>query len=401
MLAALAAAGTAHNIHSKMPQHDPEAWCGASLPRNVVQSTRTFVHGGRSHEVEVLQELPAVVAVRGFATAAECASLNEATDHWLSDPRSRRDRICNRKDCGCWFDVLLGDAAPAHRSSPAAALTNRTAALLRSLSDLSPEVSYAHVQPPRYLRMQTYNAPQWPDDAGAWCAPHCDSACNGEPLNRREAVAVAMASCRVAEEGGETSLSYGEVVYQATGVGDLVLFGLKQTDETADAAGRTEHAGCPVWRGEKLVATIRLAEGKGALDFPRWPTRAEAGHDYYDAPLPGQAPRLLKGDEVLARAQELGAMHEVSTVAARRARAMRETIGDKVERIKTELALDAALPLAQAVRAAQVAVGAHAGAGGAALAEGVTLAEQVEALLRELGIEVQATEAAAPLRDEL
>ena len=44
------------------------------------------------------------------------------------------------------------------------------------------------------------------------------------------AVAVAMASCRVAEEGGETSLSYGEVVYQATGVGDLVLFGLKQTD---------------------------------------------------------------------------------------------------------------------------------------------------------------------------
>ena len=46
MLAALAAAGTAHNIHSKMPQHDPEAWCGASLPRNVVQSTRTFVHGG-------------------------------------------------------------------------------------------------------------------------------------------------------------------------------------------------------------------------------------------------------------------------------------------------------------------------------------------------------------------
>ena len=59
----------------------------------------------------------------------------------------------------------------------------------------------------------------------------------------------------------------------------------------------------------------------------------EAGHDYYDAPLPGQAPRLLKGDEVLARAQELGAVHEVSTVAARRARAMRETIGAKVERI--------------------------------------------------------------------
>ena len=88
MLAALAAAGTAHNIHSKMPQHDPEAWCGASLPRNVVQSTRTFVHGGRSHAVEVLQELPAVVAVRGFATAAECASLNEATDHWLSDAKN-------------------------------------------------------------------------------------------------------------------------------------------------------------------------------------------------------------------------------------------------------------------------------------------------------------------------
>ena len=49
-------------------------------------------------------------------------------------------------------------------------------------------------------------------------------------------------------------------------------------------------------------------------------------------------------------------------------------LGEKVARIKTELALDESLPLAQAVRAAQAAVGAEP--------KGV-LAEQVDALLRE------------------
>ncbi len=60
------------------------------------------------------------------------------------------------------------------------------------------------------------------------------------------------------------------------------------------------------------------------------------------------------------------------------------TLGEKVARIKTELALDASLPLAQAVRAAQAAVGAEP--------KGV-LAEQVDALLHELGIDMGASAA--------
>jgi len=60
---------------------------------------------------------------------------------------------------------------------------------------------------------------------------------------------------------------------------------------------------------------------------------------------------------------------------------VKATLAEKVARIKTELGLDAALTLAQAVRLAQETLGTPP--------EG-TLAAQVEALLRECGIEVQA-----------
>ena len=283
----------AHNPLSKMPDA-PEAWCDASLPRNIVLESRTFLHGHTEYPVELLQEVPVVAAVRGFASESECADIVEMTNHWLRHPHSRRKEICGKKDCGCWYDVLMENhSAP----SSITALSNRTTALLRSLSGAVAD--YSEARPPGQVRVQLYNVQE--GDKGAWCAPHCDSACNGESLSDVPGLrAVAMVSCKVAEVGGETSLSMANVVYKPLTVGDLVVFGIKQDNERIDVDGRTEHAGCPVTHGEKWILTIRISEGPSASRPPDL-SASEAVHDFYDAPVPGQPLVLLKGSDVRSR----------------------------------------------------------------------------------------------------
>ena len=290
----------AHNPLSTMPR-TAEAWCDPGKARDVVLARQQFRHESLEYEVEVMQHVPLVAAVRGFAGAAECAEINRMTAHWLEEPRSRRDTICGKKDCGCWFDVLLDN----HTASPLQALNHRTAALLRSLSRA--DVDYSRARPVGMARQQLYNS--FAHDEGAWCAPHCDSACNGELLEKVKGIrAVAMVSCKVAEDGGETSLSRSNVIYRPHNVGDLVLFGLKQSNERMDADGLTEHAGCPVWRGEKWILTLRLGEEEPHADLGQI-TPAESIHDYYDAPVPGEPVVFLKGSDVLARRDHTRIQH--------------------------------------------------------------------------------------------
>ena len=98
-----------------------------------------------------------------------------------------------------------------------------------------------------------------------------------------------MVSCRVADVGGETSLSYANAVYRPLAEGDLLVFGLKQDNTIMDAEGRTEHAGCPVLRGEKSILTIRLAEGNVAPSAPLIDS-SQLQQDFFDTPVPGQSP---------------------------------------------------------------------------------------------------------------
>ena len=177
--------------------------------------------------------------------------------------------------------------------SPLVALNNRTAALLRTLG--SPGADYPRTQPPGQVRIQLYNVRG--NDPGAWCAPHCDDACNGEELRDAGMRAVAMVSCKVPELGGETSLSHARVLYRPTTVGDLIVFGLKQSNVQVDTDGRTEHAGCPVRRGEKWIVTMRLYEGGAEAAAPPKIVPAHRGHDFYDPPLVGQPLVLRKGSE--------------------------------------------------------------------------------------------------------
>jgi len=312
MLLLAAATPLSYNHLSKMPQEDAKAWCNETITRNVVLDTISFVDGSSSFEVDILQRVPVIAAVRGFASGAECEEVNRMTEHWISHPRSRHDKICRKMNCDCWYDVLMDHRA----ASLLVELNNRTARLLASLS--SSDADYSRVQPPAMIRPTVYNAGgHGTPGEQAWCPPHCDSGCNGELLstcrsarNEEECiVAVGMVSCRVAEAGGETSLSYGNVVFRPQHQGDLLLFGLKEDDERMDAEGRTEHAGCPVRKGEKSIVTIRLAEGDHAplpaISIEDGVARgAYDDSDYFETPLPGRPLAMLKGHELLWRQQQ-------------------------------------------------------------------------------------------------
>ena len=62
-----------------------------------------------------------------------------------------------------------------------------------------------------------------------------------------------------------------------------------------------------MWRGEKWILTLRLGEEEPHADLGQI-TPAESIHDYYDAPVPGRPPVLMKGDQVKRRRQAPGAV---------------------------------------------------------------------------------------------
>jgi hypothetical protein len=126
----------------------------------------------------------------------------------MQEPRSRQNAICNNDDgCGCWFDILVQRHSV---SSLVALLNNRTAALVQSMGN--DNVSYAGVQPQEHMRLTLYNVlgdagknALLGQEARPWCAPHCDSPCNGEPI-AGGMVAVATVTCKVPDIGGAASL---------------------------------------------------------------------------------------------------------------------------------------------------------------------------------------------------
>lgn len=71
------------------------------------------------------------------------------------------------------------------------------------------------------------------------------------------------------------------------------MFGLKETQDTYDAQGLTEHVGCPVWQGQKWITTMRLHEITRAKEL-------HSKHDYYIAPAHQTSELvMLKGSDVM------------------------------------------------------------------------------------------------------
>lgn len=93
---------------------------------------------------------------------------------------------------------------------------------------------------------------------------HCDGDCNNELHNLGGRVATAILYCIVPEKGGGTTFSRADIFvkpkkYMAT------FFTYKGKDGHMDE-GYTEHSGCPVYEGEKWIATVWMREGVSADD---------------------------------------------------------------------------------------------------------------------------------------
>lgn len=259
----------------------PQDWkCGEPPTPAVENRTWTDPITGLDHVLEILRHLPLVAAVRGFGTEDEIAELDHLTRQWAADEQSNWRSQCMRKDCGCWFDVV-----PDHdnNASSFARQNFRITALLHALS--SDVVDYSRARRADTIRLQLYNSfgqsgLDFARSDGGWCAPHSDFPCEGQPVQDGDVVAIAMLSYRVAERGGETTLSRGSVIYKPELPGDLILFGNKQSTDSHDLE-LSEHAGCPVWQGQKWITTARMKEGSYEWSKETW---LEA-KDYYVAPF--------------------------------------------------------------------------------------------------------------------
>jgi hypothetical protein len=89
--------------------------------------------------------------------------------------------------------------------------------------------------------------------------PHCDGSCDGEPHVATGRVATAVLYCKVPEAGGATTFTKANIFVKPKPLA-ATFFSYKGPDNRMDI-GFTEHSGCPVLRGEKLITTFWMREG--------------------------------------------------------------------------------------------------------------------------------------------
>eukprot|EP01031_Cornospumella_fuschlensis_P024473 gene24473-29578_t len=95
-----------------------------------------------------------------------------------------------------------------------------------------------------------------PDDQ---YTPHCDGACEGQAHVPTGRVATAVMYCKVPDKGGATTFSKSGVYVRPKRLA-ATFFSYKGPDNIMDT-GFTEHSGCPVLEGEKIITTFWMREG--------------------------------------------------------------------------------------------------------------------------------------------
>jgi len=89
--------------------------------------------------------------------------------------------------------------------------------------------------------------------------PHCDGDCTGQPQKIGNRVATMVTYCDVPEVGGATNFRNSNVHIQAE-KGSAIFFSYMGSDKVMDN-GFTEHSGCPVIEGQKLIITQWMRYG--------------------------------------------------------------------------------------------------------------------------------------------
>lgn len=89
--------------------------------------------------------------------------------------------------------------------------------------------------------------------------PHCDGTCDHSLHITRGRIATAVMYCKVPQVGGATTFTRTNLLVRPKR-GAVTFFTYRGADMRMDP-GYTEHSGCPVKQGEKLIATFWMRDG--------------------------------------------------------------------------------------------------------------------------------------------
>eukprot|EP00931_Biecheleriopsis_adriatica_P094043 TRINITY_DN67749_c0_g1_i1.p1 TRINITY_DN67749_c0_g1~~TRINITY_DN67749_c0_g1_i1.p1 ORF type:complete len:611 (+),score=82.86 TRINITY_DN67749_c0_g1_i1:25-1857(+) len=194
-------------------------------------------------EARVLREEPLVLTVPAFASPGECSQFIDSqglrNSHELSmafvsgGGRSKARRTLSKN--------IIVD--PHDTESVLRRLYERFFEVARRATgyELQPEGQ----EPVNWL----YYKP------GYEYRPHCDGGCGSQQVQLGERVASSLLYCSVADKGGATIFTRDNLKLTPS-VGDLLLFAYK-----SDPKSLSQHAACPVLKGNKSTATQWYREG--------------------------------------------------------------------------------------------------------------------------------------------
>jgi len=205
---------------------------------------------GKTYDVNVMMDMPhsKIWTVDNFVTPEECAVLEKH-----GRPLLRRATVAAEDGSSVVSEHRKAQQASYnfHQQNPGKdplwPLYNRVLAITNRHAGM-------RLQPPGQedFTIIQYN----PDDQ---YTPHCDGQCNNELHISGGRVATAVIYCKVAERGGATTFTKADIFVKPT-VGQATFFSYKGADGRMDD-GYTEHSGCPVIEGEKLITTVWMREG--------------------------------------------------------------------------------------------------------------------------------------------
>lgn len=247
---------TVESFRANVPSNDPkQPWhtyrrrrpgtCAAQTEESTVLG-RAMLGSAPSFTVEVVREKPLVAIIRNFASADECDEIVRRSGDWSTMARARVfNGGISRKRQSYQFSIKpnLLDSADMVTS-----LISRMFALTRNLTGFA---VYPPGQEP--LNVVLYR------DVGDEYRPHCDGGCHGRSYERGERIATSILYCRIPELGGATTFT-NDALKVVPRSGDMLLFAYWLGGNLM-AGQDGEHSGCPILKGQKLVATQWYREG--------------------------------------------------------------------------------------------------------------------------------------------